>query len=104
MMYSAASAGAMRPVVRNPIVTAGLKCAPLMPAKMLTATDNARPCANAMPTRPAPLLIGSDVETIAPMPAKQRKNVPIASAKSCLAVVIEASVCLDLFFQHEQLR
>jgi hypothetical protein len=45
-----------------------------------------------MPSRPAPLLIGSDTDTIAAIPAKQRKNVPIASAKSCLAVYMDRDI------------
>src|SRR6185295_16410394 len=60
-----------------------------MPAKMLTATESAKPWASAIPTKPAPLLIGSDVATIAAMPAKHKKNVPSASAKSCLNVYID---------------
>src|SRR5689334_16735615 len=88
-MYMMHCNGAMRRVVRKPIDTAGLKCAPLTPAKMLTATDSAKPCASAKPKRPAPLLIGSDVATIAPMPAKHRKNVPSASASNCLNEYID---------------
>ena len=88
-IYWTASGSSIRRVERKPIVTAGLKCAPLMPAKILTAIDSARPCANAMPTRPAPLLIGSDVATIAAIPAKHKKNVPIASASNCLNVYID---------------
>jgi hypothetical protein len=49
---------------------------------MLTAIESANPCASAMPTNPAPLLIGSDVETIAAIPAKHKKKVPMASARN----------------------
>src|SRR4051812_29097645 len=86
IIYIMARGAAIRRVERKPIVTAGLKCAPLIPAKMLTAIESAIPCASAMPTKPAPLLTGSDVATMAPMPAKHRKKVPIASANSCLYV------------------
>jgi hypothetical protein len=51
---------------------------------MLTAIESAMPCAKAISMSPAPLDTGAPVATMAPMPAKQRKNVPMASATKTL--------------------
>ena len=61
-----------RLVTKNPIVTAGLKCAPEMPPNAFTAMASANPCASAMPTIPAPDPIAGVEHKIAAMPAKHR--------------------------------
>src|SRR6266508_1186503 len=65
--------GAMRRVIKNPNVTAGLKCPPEMcpTAEAMTAITN--PCANATPTRPEPVMI-------APAPTNVSAKAPTSSA------------------------
>jgi hypothetical protein len=92
---NAAEGPLIRPVERNPSVTAGLKCAPEMPPNALTATERAIPCASAMPTSPAPLLIGAPVLTMAAIPAKHKKKVPRNSASSDLVLIENAPPCVD---------
>ncbi len=72
-MYAAASTGAIRRVIRNPKVTAGLKWPPEMCPTAEAITAITSPCANATPTSPAPT-------AIAPTPMKIRANVPTNSA------------------------
>jgi hypothetical protein len=62
----------MRPVTRNPAVTAGLKCAPDSPPNTLTAIESARPCASAMPSSPDMPPTSGVLQRIAAMPAKHR--------------------------------
>jgi hypothetical protein len=62
----------IRPVIKNPQVTAGLTCAPEMPPKLLIASDSPNPCASAIATRAAPGSIPFDVARIAAIPGKQR--------------------------------
>ncbi len=76
----------MRPVTRNPLVTAGLKCAPEIPPNAFTPTDSARPCASAMATTPEFKPTAGVLQRMAAMPAKQRKNVPRNSARQGLKV------------------
>src|SRR5919201_886574 len=69
-----------RPAIASPNVTAGLKCPPDSAPNAEIAMARAMPCANAMGSRPVPLITLS--VRMAPAPMKKNQNVPQASAKS----------------------
>src|SRR5215210_4563121 len=78
----------------NPMVTAGLRCAPLIGPTHHTATNTAMPQPNVITIQPdpLPLVFGSTTFATTPLPSNTKSAVPMNSAKYCFMTTYQSLI------------